>query len=45
MNESLKSIEQIRNTAIDLALRFGPKLLAALLILALGVMVARCGPV
>jgi small conductance mechanosensitive channel len=41
MNESLKSIEQIRNTAIDLALRFGPKVLTALLILALGVMVAR----
>src|SRR5690348_1525141 len=41
MNESLQTIDHIRNTAIDLAMRFGPKLLAAILILALGVMVAR----
>jgi small conductance mechanosensitive channel len=41
MNQSLQTIEQIRNTAIDLALRFGPKVLAALLILALGVVVSR----
>ena len=41
MNESLESIEQIRNTALDLAIRFGPRLLVALLILALGVVVAR----
>ena len=41
MNESLKSIDQIRNTAIDLAIRFGPRVLAAVLIVALGVMVAR----
>ena len=41
MDESLKSIDQIRNTAIDLAIRFGPRVLAAVLILALGVMIAR----
>jgi small conductance mechanosensitive channel len=41
MNQPLQTIEQIRNTAIDLALRFGPKVLAALLILALGVLVSR----
>lgn len=32
MSEQLESIEQARNTLIDLALRFGPRLLAALLI-------------
>ena len=41
MNQSLQTIEQLRTTAIDLALRFGPKVLAALLILTLGVMVSR----
>lgn len=41
MNESLQSIDQIRNTVIDLVIRFGPRVLAAVLILALGVMVAR----
>ncbi len=41
MNQSLATFDQIRNTAIDLALRFGPKLLAALVILALGVLVSR----
>jgi small conductance mechanosensitive channel len=41
MNDSLQTIEHIRNTAIDLAMRFGPKVLAALLILAIGVLVAR----
>ena len=41
MNQPVETIEQIRNTAIDLALRFGPKVLAALLIIALGVLVSR----
>jgi small conductance mechanosensitive channel len=41
MNESLQTIDHIRNTAIDLAMRFGPKVLAALLIIAIGVVVAR----
>jgi small conductance mechanosensitive channel len=41
MNESIETIEHVRNTVIDLALRFGPRLLAALLILGIGVLVAR----
>jgi small conductance mechanosensitive channel len=41
MNQSLQTLDQIRSTAIDLALRFGPKVLAALVILAIGVMVGR----
>ncbi|MGC3980942.1 MAG: mechanosensitive ion channel family protein [Steroidobacteraceae bacterium] len=41
MNTTLSSVEQMRATAIDLALRFGPKLLTALLMLAVGSMVAR----
>jgi small conductance mechanosensitive channel len=36
-----ETIEQIRTTAIDLALKFGPKLLAALVILAIGYLVGR----
>ncbi|MEP7246323.1 MAG: mechanosensitive ion channel family protein [Gammaproteobacteria bacterium] len=41
MNESIDSIEQVRHTAIDLALRFGPRLFTALLILGLGVVISR----
>ncbi|HEU4625657.1 MAG TPA: mechanosensitive ion channel [Steroidobacteraceae bacterium] len=41
MNDSLQTLEHIRNTAIDLAIRFGPKLLAALLIVGIGVLIAR----
>jgi small conductance mechanosensitive channel len=37
----VETIEQIRSTAIDLALKFGPKLLAALIILAIGYLVGR----
>ena len=36
-----ETIEQIRTTVIDLALKFGPKLLAALVILAIGYLVGR----
>jgi small conductance mechanosensitive channel len=36
-----ETIEQIRTTVIDLALKFGPKVLAALLILAVGYLVGR----
>jgi small conductance mechanosensitive channel len=36
-----ETIEQIRTTVIDLALKFGPKLLAALVILAIGYVVGR----
>lgn len=37
----VETIEQIRSTVIDLALKFGPKLLAALIILAIGYFVGR----
>ncbi|HKS57493.1 MAG TPA: mechanosensitive ion channel family protein [Steroidobacteraceae bacterium] len=37
----IETIEQIRTTVIDLALKFGPKLLAALIILAIGYIVGR----
>ena len=40
MNPSFSSLEQAKSTLIDLALRFGPKMLAALLILALGFVVS-----
>src|ERR1044072_9147934 len=41
MNASITSVDQIKHTLIDLAIRFGPKLLVALLILFAGVMVSR----
>jgi small conductance mechanosensitive channel len=41
MNASVTSLDQIKSTVIDLAIRFGPKVLVALLILFVGVMVAR----
>lgn len=41
MDEQLQSIEQIRVTLIDLALRFGPRLLAAVAILAVGFFIGR----
>jgi small conductance mechanosensitive channel len=41
MNESLNAVEQIRSTAIDLALKFGPKVLVALLILTTGFIIGR----
>ena len=37
----IETIEQIRTTVIDLSLKFGPKLLAALIILAIGYVVGR----
>jgi small conductance mechanosensitive channel len=37
----VETIEQIRTTVIDLALKFGPKLLAALVILAIGYLIGR----
>lgn len=39
MEASLQTVEQVQRTLIDLALRFGPKVLAAGLILGLGVFV------
>ena len=41
MREQLTSIEQIRNTLLDLAVRFGPRLLTAVLILTAGFFVSR----
>jgi small conductance mechanosensitive channel len=41
MPESLETLDQARNTAIDLAVKFGPKVLAAVLILTLGYFVGR----
>jgi hypothetical protein len=36
-----ETIDQIRTTVIDLALKFGPKVLAALVILTIGYLVGR----
>lgn len=41
MKESLESFDQVRSTALDLAMRFGPKALAALLILVAGFVVGK----
>ena len=41
MNVSVSSLEQVKATVIDLAIRFGPRALVAILILFVGVMVAR----
>ena len=41
MNEQLATIEHAKNTVLDLMIRFGPKLLAALVVLTVGVLVSR----
>ena len=41
MDEQLQALDQVKSTAIDLAMHFGPKVLVAILILALGVFVGR----
>src|ERR1700733_14372672 len=41
MNASVTSIDQIKSTLIDLAIRFGPKVLVATVILFVGFMVSR----
>ncbi len=41
MQDSIATIDQAKNTLVDLAIRFGPRLLTALLILIAGVMVSR----
>ena len=41
MNPQIASIDQIRNTVLDLAVRFGPKVLVAIIILTAGVFVSR----
>ena len=41
MNDQLESVAQVKNTLIDLSIRFGPKVLVAILILAAGFFVGR----
>jgi small conductance mechanosensitive channel len=41
MAETLTAIEQVKSTAIDLAIRFGPKFLTALAIFVAGVVISR----
>lgn len=41
MTETLTAIEQVKSTAIDLALRFGPKFVTALIIFVVGIAVSR----
>ena len=41
MEEQLETIEQLKITVIDLAVRFGPRLLAAVLVLVAGVLISR----
>lgn len=41
MDSSLQAIEQAKASALDMAIRFGPKLIVALAILAIGYVVAR----
>jgi len=41
MNDGFNSIDHIKSQLIDLAIRVGPKLLAAILIMACGVIMAR----
>lgn len=41
MDKTLESFDQARDTAVDLAVKFGPKLLAAVLILTAGYFVGR----
>ena len=41
MDEPLETIDRARNTLVDLAIQFGPKLLAAILVLGAGVLFAR----
>ena len=43
MDAPAETIEQIRSTVIDLALKFGPKLLAALVILVIGYLIGYLG--
>jgi small conductance mechanosensitive channel len=41
MDNQLQSLDQIKASAIDMAMRFGPKLLVAIAILVVGYLVAR----
>lgn len=41
MDANLAALDQVRNTAIDLGMKFGPKLLVALIIMGIGILAAR----
>ena len=41
MDSSLQSIDQVRASALDMAIRFGPKLVVAIIILAAGYVIGR----
>lgn len=41
MGDQLQALDQVRSTAIDLGLKFGPKLFVAILILVAGYVVGR----
>ena len=41
MDNPLSTLEQVKNTLVDIAIRFGPRLLTALLIVGLGILVTR----
>ncbi|WP_428827356.1 mechanosensitive ion channel family protein [Azonexus sp. IMCC34842] len=41
MDKSLQSLDQIKSSALDMAVRFGPKLVVAIIILVAGYMVGR----
>jgi small conductance mechanosensitive channel len=41
MDEQLETIEQLKITIVDLAVRFGPRLFAAILVLAAGALISR----
>lgn len=41
MNESLQTLDQVKASAIDLAIRFGPKLFAAIVVFVVGLIVSR----
>ncbi|HVW69422.1 MAG TPA: mechanosensitive ion channel family protein [Steroidobacteraceae bacterium] len=41
MHDSIATVDQVKNTLVDLAIRFGPRALTALLILVAGALVSR----
>jgi small conductance mechanosensitive channel len=41
MDDSLQSLDQVRASALDMAVRFGPKLIVAFLIICVGNVVGR----
>jgi small conductance mechanosensitive channel len=41
MDANLEALDQVRSTAIDLGMKFGPKLLVALIIMGVGLVIAR----